>query len=249
MDETLAPPTWSLLREARLLAELPRWPWRLRDLTRQPPGDGGPVLVLPGFGAGDASTLPLRAWLRRLGYDARSWDLGRNRGDVPALVPRVVALAAGLTAQTGRAVRLVGWSLGGTLARETARERPDLVERVITLGTPVVGGPKYTRVGAYYAQLGYDLDEIEARVEERNRIPIRVPVTAIFSRGDGVVAWRACIDRHSPDVEHVEVGTTHIGLGVSPEVYALVAQRLARPSGAGQTAAAGTEPLRDTKRR
>ena len=96
------------------------------------------------------------------------------------------------------------------------------------MGTPIVGGPKYTRVGEGYRRRGVDLDAIEAQVRARYAVPLRVPVTAIYSRGDGIVAWRACIDHFSPDVEHVEVGTTHLGLGFSADVYRVIAERLAR---------------------
>ena len=61
---------------------------------------------------------------------------------------------------------------------------------------------------------------------ERDRVPLSVPVTAIYSRSDGVVAWEACIDRINPATEHVEVASTHIGLGLSPDVFAIVADRL-----------------------
>lgn len=220
------PPAWTLLREGLVLLEVPRLAWLAPVFAGAPRGNGEAVLVLPGFGAGDASTALLRAFLRLLGYQAHAWELGINRGDVPALIPQVIARTERL-ADAGR-VRLVGWSLGGTLAREAARERPDLVERVVTLGTPAVGGPKYTAVGATYRRQGYDLDAIERQVAERERTPIRVPVTAIYSRGDGVVAWQACIDRHTPGVEHVEVRGTHSGLGFNPDVYRIVAERLAR---------------------
>jgi hypothetical protein len=232
MEAPQAPRPWRLVQEGLTLGELPRLLWNLPDLAAQPRGDGAPVLVLPGFGTGDASTLLLRAYLGRLGHRVRGWGLGLNRGDVGALVPRVLGATDRLAQASGRRVRLIGWSLGGVLARETARERPDAVERVVTLGSPVVGGPKYTTVGAWYAQRGFDLDEIEAAVAERDRTPIRVPITAIYSRRDGIVAWQACIDRVSPQVEHVEVRTTHLGLGFSPEVYRIVARRLALPRGA-----------------
>jgi thioesterase domain-containing protein len=174
------------------------------------------------------STAALRSYLRWLGYEARGWGLGTNRGNLPKLVPRVISLLERHAEASGRRVRCVGWSLGGNLAREAARERPDLVERVVTLGTPAVGGPKYTSVGRMYRQRGFDLDAVEARVAERERVPIRVPVTAIYSRRDGVVAWQACIDRSNLEVEHVEVSATHVGLGFHPEVYRVVADRLAR---------------------
>jgi pimeloyl-ACP methyl ester carboxylesterase len=187
-------------------------------------------MVLPGFATSDASTAVLRAYLRYLGYDVRGWGLGINVGNVLGLVARVTEHVARFAEDAGQRLRLVGWSLGGTIARETARENPTLVERVITLGTPVVGGPKYTVAANRFRQYGYDVDAIEAFVAARNRVRIRVPITAIYSRADCVVAWQACIDEHSPEIEHVEVGATHIGLGLSPEVYRIVAQRLALPN-------------------
>jgi pimeloyl-ACP methyl ester carboxylesterase len=201
---------------------------RAPELARAPRGRGEPVLVLPGFAASDASTAALRSYLRWLGYAARGWGLGTNGGDLPRLVPRVIRLLEERAGAAGQRVRCVGWSLGGNLAREAARERPDLVERVVTLGTPAVGGPKYTSVARSYRRRGLDLDAIELRVAERDRVPIRVPITAIYSRRDGIVAWQACIDRSNPDVEHVEVSATHLGLGFHPEVYRVVADRLAR---------------------
>jgi hypothetical protein len=222
------PTPLALLREALWPLELPRLALAAPDLARLPRGSGEPVMVLPGFATGDASTFALQAYLRLLGYRVRGWGLGVNLGDVPALVPRVMERVERLAAEAAAPVRLVGWSLGGVLARETARERPDLVRRVVTLGSPVVGGPKYTAVGSVYRARNVDLDLLEAEIEARNAVPIRVPVTAIYSRSDGVVAWQACLDRHSPDVEHVEVDSTHIGLGFAADVYRIVADRLAR---------------------
>jgi dienelactone hydrolase len=143
---------------------------------------------------------------------------------VAALVPQVIALTERLAVDGP--VPLLGWSLGGVLARETARERPGLVSQVITMGTPVVGGPKYTLTARTYAARGADLDHIERMVAERNRVPITVPVTAIYSKNDGVVDWRACIDHHN-EVEHIEVRATHLGMGASAEVFDIVARRLA----------------------
>ena len=231
MSALQAPALWSLAREARGLGELPRLAWNLRSLVREPRGAGEPVLVLPGFGTGDESTFLLRTYLRGLGYRVRGWELGRNGGNVPDLIPRVAELVTRSAAELGR-VRLVGWSLGGYLAREAAREHPEAVDRIVTLGTPVVGGPKYTVAARLYTRQGYDLDEIEADVEARAAVPLDTPVTAIYSRSDGVVAWHACIDHKSPTVEHMRVDSTHVGLGFSAEVYRIVARRLAAPAGA-----------------
>ncbi len=96
----------------------------------------------------------------------------------------------------------------------------------MTLGAPVVGGPKYTASAPMYLKKGYDLDVIEAGVAEREAVPIRVPIEAIYSRSDGIVAWRACIDHHSPDVRHHEVFSSHLGLVASPSVFRLTARLL-----------------------
>jgi hypothetical protein len=162
-----------------------------------------------------------------LGYHVRGWGLGRNSGDVPDLFPRVLKRISSFAHRTNQQVRLIGWSLGGYLAREAARERPDLIHRVITLGTPVIGGPKYTVVARRFQRRGIDMAAIEAQIELRKEISLCTPITAIYSRADAVVAWEACIDDNGNGVEHVEVRTTHVGLGFSPEVYKIIAQRLA----------------------
>ena len=228
MIESLQPPSrLGLVREARGLLELPRLLLRIPMLARQPRGRGEPVLVLPAHGAGNASTLALQSYLRLLGYSVRGLGGGVNSGDVPKLLVRVLKRLVHLSHKAKQGVRIIGWSLGGYLAREAARERPDLVRQVITLGTPVVGGPKYTVAARAFRRRGIDMDAIEAQIESRNRISLTTSVTAIYSRADAVVAWQACIDRHGSNVEHIEVGVTHLGLGFSPEVYRIIAQRLA----------------------
>jgi pimeloyl-ACP methyl ester carboxylesterase len=218
------------LQQARGLAELGRLTIRAPHLLRERRGEGVPVMVVPGFGTGDGSTLLLRWYLRALGYRVHGWGLGRNRGDVPELIPMVAERTLRIAQESSGQVRLVGWSLGGYLAREVAREHPEAVARVVTFGAPVIGGPKYTAVADFYLRRGVDLDAIEAAVAARERVPIRVPVTAIYSRSDGIVSWQACLDHSNPNVEHIEVDTTHLGLGLSPDVYRIVARRLAPPA-------------------
>jgi pimeloyl-ACP methyl ester carboxylesterase len=186
--------------------------------------------VLPGFATDDFATALLRGYLSFLGHDARPWGLGRNDGDVRRLLPLLVSRVSALHRSTGRAVRLVGWSLGGYLAREISRDVPADVDRVVTLGSPVVGGPKYTLAARAYRRRGVDMEAIEAAVEAREAVPLTRPVSAIYSRRDGVVAWQACVDRRNRCVEHIEVSSTHLGLAFSPEVYLLVATRLAGSS-------------------
>jgi pimeloyl-ACP methyl ester carboxylesterase len=215
------------LREARLLREPLRRLRARRRLAGLPRGDGGPVLVLPGMHVGDWSTFDLRRFLRRLGWDARGWELGMHRADVLHTLPKVLARLEAVAADAGRSVALVGWSLGGVVAREAARLRPDLTRAVVTLGAPVVGGPKYVAVSYPYRRRGWDLDELERLVDEAARVPIRVPLTAIYSRRDGIVDWRACLDRRAPDARHVEVESSHWGLGVDPDALVAIARALA----------------------
>ncbi len=185
-------------------------------------------MVLPGYLADDASTWVIRAYLDYLGYDVTGWGLGFNRGGVRKLASTVIDQLEDIMADTGQSVRLVGQSLGGVISREIARERPYLVDRIITLGSPVVGGPKYTTISSLFRMLtGQNADHIEEIIKQRNRVLINTPITAIYSRSDGVVAWQACIDDHNPNVEHVEVSSSHGGMGVNGIVLEVIAERLA----------------------
>ena len=146
------PPRHALAREFMTFLEPMRLALRIRRLSAGPRGDGTPVLVIPGFGASDRSTWVLRKYLRSLGYVASGWQLGRNHGRVGELLPQVTRRVESIAARQGGRVHLVGWSLGGYLAREAAREIPEFVSRVITLGSPVVGGPKYTAASTSWSR-------------------------------------------------------------------------------------------------
>lgn len=213
-------------REWHAMVQVGRLAAASPQLTRTPRGDGSPVVLIPGFGSPEAMMGPLRFYLQRRGHGARHWGLGVNRGDPEAdlarLLPRIEALAL----HGGRPVRLIGWSLGGVIAREAARAAPDQVAHVVTLGTPAVGGPAHT-AGAHVwgEQEVARLGRLAASRDASD--PIRVPITAIFSRRDGVVAWEAQIDRASRKVQHVEVTSTHVGMLVDPDVWQVVATRLA----------------------
>jgi pimeloyl-ACP methyl ester carboxylesterase len=225
------PPRWALLGELRAPMErLSLALARKRLIAEAPKGNGEPVMVVPGVFTDDSWTRHLRAFLTDIGYRAVGWGLGRNRGNVPKLIPQVGEVVERFADARGSPVRMVGWSLGGYLAREAARDRPHCVERVVTLGAPIVGGPSYTASAPGYVRRGYDLDEIKAAVLEREETPIRVPVFAVYSRSDGVVQWQSCIDTfQNPRVEHHEVEASHLGLVSSPRVFRLVAELLARP--------------------
>ena len=228
MHEARRTTSQAFFMEAETPKQLALLALRYPRLLTEPRGDGHPVLVLPGYTASDRSTQSLRRYLKLLGYDARGWGLGRNSGNVAVHAPQVTEIVSELSATTGKKASLIGWSMGGVISREVALHHPHWVRRVITMGSPITGGPKYTAFADQLASEGVDLEAIEAHVHHRQRMspPLQVPVTAIFSRRDGVVAWQACIDQINLSVEHVEVKSSHLGLGFDPEVYRLIARRL-----------------------
>jgi hypothetical protein len=218
------PSLWATAGEALAPAELFRLAAATNRLRKLPRGEGRPVVLVPGMGATDASMQLMRQFLRNLGHDARSAGLGRIHRGVPELVERLTERTVEVHGAADRPVALVGWSVGGIMAREVARLRPDLVARVITFGSPIAGGPAGTVMHFRYSD--EELEQIAAAMEDRRATPIQVPVTAMWSRRDGVAAPRACIDRESPDVENVEVSSTHLGMGVDPDVWSVIATRL-----------------------
>ncbi|MES1950467.1 alpha/beta hydrolase fold containing protein [Salinisphaera sp. S4-8] len=201
-------------------------PAQYKRLPRHIDGRDRPVMLLPGLGAGPASMWLIRRYLRRCGFRTWDWGQGKNHGDVDQLTPSVIECLRSLVDRLNTPIALVGWSLGGYIAREIAREHPELVSRVVTLGSPVVGGPKYTAVSHVYERRGLSMDALEAATLERYTRPIERPVHAIYSEADGVVAWQACIDRFSDDVEHIQVTGSHVGLGFSKQVLRLLPELL-----------------------
>lgn len=227
--EQISPPgRLDALRELRLPIDVLRWAPSWLAMKSGRARHPRTAILLPGFGAGPRSMSVMESFLRRRGHRARDWGLGRNTGDAKHLRAQLQGVVAESIEAHGEPVVLVGWSLGGYIAREYAREHPEEIRRVVTLGSPVIGGPRYTATAGWYRSRGHDLDEIERAIMDRYATPLRVPVTAIYSRRDGVVAWQACIDRWSPHVRHVEVSETHVGLGFAPRVLALVAEELER---------------------
>ncbi len=201
----------------------------LRALGR---GDEHPVLLLPGFGASDASLIPLRWTLRGQGYWAHAWHLGRNIGPTNRAVKGMRQRLEELHGTHGRRVSLIGQSLGGIYARVLAREQPDLVRQVITLGSPyrMVEGDR-SRAQAAWRRVEHlhDGDLPLRDLAEQERPPLVVPATSIYSRTDGIAAWQTCIDVVRPQAENIEIRGSHIGMAVNPAAVYAILDRLARP--------------------
>jgi pimeloyl-ACP methyl ester carboxylesterase len=198
--------------------------------SRLPGGNGGPVIVFPGFMAGDRSTGPMRRILSGLGYDVHGWGLGRNVGPTERVTHEMPAHLASLAEAAGKKVRLIGWSLGGVYARHLAARRPDLVESVVTLGTPV-------RSDVTEASNASGLFRLLAPVHTPGHplldegTPLEVPVTAVHTRSDGIVHWETCIIASAPNAENLRVAGSHTGLGFNPAAVYVVADRLAQTDG------------------
>jgi pimeloyl-ACP methyl ester carboxylesterase len=228
-----APRLHLLLTEpARSAAQYAVLPLAVPWLSLVPRGDGHGVLIVPGLLANDASTLVLRGFLRRLGYAAHGWNLGRNLGPTEAVLDELPRTLAVLTADTGGPVSVIGWSLGGIYARELARQQPGQVRQVITLGSPfALTDPRQTRADAAYRRRSHLHASGRLPSPEQVASPISVPSTAVYSRRDGIVAWQACIEPESRLHQNVEVRCGHLGFGVDPATMWLIADRLALPAG------------------
>jgi hypothetical protein len=190
-------------------------------------GDGHPVLVLPGFMASDFSTTVLRRFLNKQGYTAHGWDQGRNLGPKEGVFALLRAQLDKLYAEHGQKVSVIGWSLGGVFARELARECPEKVRQVITLGSPLYGDP-HTSTNVWRQ---YKFVSGRQKIERRDRGDCQppVPTTSIYTRGDGVVGWGCCVEKAGPIADNIEINSaSHMGLGVNPLVFYAIGDRLAQ---------------------
>ncbi|WP_158604348.1 alpha/beta fold hydrolase [Nocardioides mangrovicus] len=206
-----------------------------------------PVLLVPGFMAGDWSLARLSAFLRENGWRTYRSGIHLNSGCTMLAAERLEARLEAIAERRGTRVRIVGHSLGGMMARGLAAQRPDLVSGIVTMGSPVLApGAVHdllgwnTRLLARLARAGVGgtmtrdcvAGDCARASWEATQAPLssEVDYTALFSRRDGIVDWRSCLD---PAAEHVEVGCSHVGMAVDPAVHdvvldALTAQRASR---------------------
>ena len=201
-------------------------------LARAPVGDGHSVIVFPGLSASDATTIPLRRYLDSLGHRTEGWSQGFNFGPRAGVLDSAREQLANAFRRSGRPVSLIGWSLGGVYARELAKESPDMVRSVITLGTPFSGPPKSTNAWRVYELTrGRTIERETENLNLHDAPP--VPTTSLYSRTDGIVAWQGSIQapsKSNPHTENVEVIASHIGLGINPSAWWVVADRLSQPA-------------------
>ncbi|MFT5098567.1 MAG: pimeloyl-ACP methyl ester carboxylesterase [Patiriisocius sp.] len=224
-----------------LLTEIPRtlfqlgtlpmvWPM-LRTLSK---GDGHKVMVLPGFMASDSSTALLRRYLERMGYSPVGWDLGRNTGSFDIMATRLPEVFLDLVDSTDGKISLIGQSLGGVFARELGRLYPDQVRQVISLGSPI-RMDKSDAVASIVARLfeqstGMTPEEMRDALEFFDEsVSPPVPMTAVYSKGDGIVHWQGCMEELEDGMtQNIQVCGSHCGMAFNPAIYHIVADRLAQ---------------------
>lgn len=199
-----------------------------RGLLAGPKGDGRPILVLPGFIGSDGSTLALRRLLRGLGYHVHAWRLGRNLGPTDRIVTGLRERIRGLVAEHREPLTLIGHSLGGIYSREIARSAPEIVRQVITLGSPFrrPGRAASPVTPLFQALAPLHSDNVKGADPDAMLRPLPVPLTAIFTKTDGVVPWKICIPDEGKRVEVIEVKGSHSGLIHNPAAIAVILDRL-----------------------
>ena len=230
-----------LWREGRTgfeLAALLRHP----DFRRPAPhvGRGRPVLLVPGFLAGDESLGVLAGWLRRSGFHTGGAGMRLNAGCFTAALDALEERADALRGATAQRVAVIGQSHGGNLGRALAMRRPDLVSGLVAMGTPLADplaihpvARLHVRFVGVLGSLGapglFSRDCLEGdccaevRRAATRPFPAGVGFVSIYSQRDAIVDWRSCLD---PAAEHVEVDASHIGMAVNAEAYAAVATAL-----------------------
>lgn len=241
------PPLWREglfgLEAARLLRSTE---WRGMG---QAPGDGRGVLLIPGYLAGDASLTVMTRWLRGLGYRTRKAGIRTNVGCSTAVCAALEDRLERMADATGERVAIIGQSRGGVIARATAKRRPDLVSGIVTLGAPNAGMLRVHPlvlgtvgiVGALGTLRVPHLLTLNCLVGDCCRefrdslgspeFPADVGYIGIYSRHDGIVAWKACLDPAADEL--IEVGSSHCGMAVNPRVYGVVGRALSQFAGAG----------------
>jgi len=192
-------------------------------LTERGPEDGPKVMVVPGFVANDRTTLGLQRALAAAGYRVAGWGMGLNKGVRPDTLERLAARVAAFG--KGEKVILVGWSLGGVFARELAKARPDLVGKVVTMGSPFSGDMRANNVWRLYEWIaGHPVDKPPIEADLPLKPP--VPTLALWSRKDGIVAVRSARGLPGESDRQVELSCSHMGFGVSGRAFPKIIEAL-----------------------
>jgi triacylglycerol lipase len=248
------PPSGAVLRERTAVTEIGRYALRAAGSRRGRRGTpyaarvgtrhGDPVVLVPGFLAGDGTLALMARTLRAEGFRTYRSHIRANIGCTLTAAEQLEARLEAIALRRGSRVQIVGHSLGGMLARGIAVRRPDLVSNIVTMGSPMLAPGAHHRslaasvevlvrlsragvpglmsaecVGGACARQSFD--------ECRQPLSPAVAFTAIYSRRDGIVDWRACVD---PVAQPLEVSASHLGMAFDPRVIDAVSGALLRNS-------------------
>ena len=249
-DGFVRPRAHAVLSEGRVIGEAGRYAWEAMSqrgdrrhapyATRAPIRDDEPVLLVPGFMAGDGTLALMRRALQQQGLRTYRSHIHANVGCTLDAASQMEMRLESIAQRRGSKVRLVGHSLGGMLARGVAARRPDLVSGLVTMGSPMLApGAHHVSLSASVAMLvrlsragfpGVMSEDCVAGACARQsfdegRAPLSdtISFTSIYSKRDGIVDWRACID---PAAIPLEVRASHVGMALDPRVIAAVTQAL-----------------------
>jgi pimeloyl-ACP methyl ester carboxylesterase len=230
-DRSSRPPIGRLWGEAvSAVTPLPRRVIRAAQRAA-PRGDGHPVLLVPGFLRGESYMQPLYRFLADRGYAVHGWRLGVNLGPTDRILDGLARRLDEIVARDGRKASLIGHSLGGALVRQLAKERPAQVRLLITLASPI-RVPTASQLEPLYRLLAPWHSAASQALYRNINAPPAVPVTAVYTRGDGIVAWRSCLEAAGPRRESIEVSGAHSTMPRNLAAWRIIADRLAQPEGA-----------------
>lgn len=188
-------------------------------------GNGQPIMVIPGLLTTDLSTTLLRKFLTKLGFKVFGWEMGRNLGRMESL-PLLIEKVENFHHQYQQKIIIIGWSMGGIFTREIAKTRPDLVKRTITMGSPFadVNAPNWAKWVFDLLNKGIEIDN---QFIEQLPKPAPVPTLALYSKLDGIVPWRACMELSEDNIhKNIEIKSSHIGMGANSEVMKIIYSEL-----------------------
>jgi triacylglycerol lipase len=235
------PPLWREARFGLEAASLVRDPiFRGEGLSD---GRGRPVLLIPGFLAGDGSLGLMAGWLKKGGYRPTRAGMRANVDCSGAALDRLEERLDRIVGEQGSRAAVVGQSRGGGLAKALAARRPDLVCGIVTLGSPQIDPfaihplvrlqvEAVSHLGSLGAPGLFKRSCLEGDCcasywkQLSEPCPEGVGFVAVYSRSDGIVDWRACLDPCAD--EHVEISASHCGMSVHPAGWRAVAAALER---------------------
>ena len=219
------PPLRHYLGEARFIADWARGRRVEAELAKRYLGDGRPVIVLPGLFTSDARTKMLRRVLTNAGYRTYGWGLGYNMPIRADIFERFGAQVDEVQQREGAAVTLVGWSLGGLIARAYAAHAPQNIAGVITLGSPFSGNPRSNRAWKIYEMAADHKVDAPPIIFDRSAKP-PVPTAAIWSARDGIIAVESARGQPSERDQAVEIRCGHFAMSCAPDALEAVLRLL-----------------------